>query len=337
MTERARVMAVGTVMVDVLAVGLPHIAEPGRVVYSPREIESHIGGHPVDVAIDLAELGYPAQSIGLVAAVGEGMYGSYVSGVIERYGFQTFLQRVTSRDTGKNLVLEVEGEDRRFHLDPGANWFLDPAHVSDALKRFGPEVLTLRPGYTGIDFHLEQLLADLDGVLVLLDVMQPHPSRPVDLVMPALPFVDIVHCNRDEAMTVTGAPTVEAAVTSLLDRGPQAVLLTSGASGAQAITTAHRVTQPAFQVDVVDATGCGDAFCAGVIEWLAGFGSTPTRSTLGALTPNDLAEMLAYAQAVGASAATETGCVEGVSRRLVDGLRASQGPRVRADTVTAER
>ena len=337
MTEPTRVMAVGTVMVDVLAVGLPHIAEPGHVVYAQHEIESHIGGHPCDVAIDLAELGYPADAIGLVAALGDGMYGSYVTEVIRRYDFETFLQRVPTHDTGKNLVLKVEGEDRRFHIDPGANWFLDPTHVTDALAHFEPQVLTLRPGYTGIDLHVAELLSDLTGVLVLLDLMQPHPSRPFDLVIPALPFVDIVHCNRHEAMAVTGASRLEDAVADLLHHGPQVVLLTSGAAGAQAVTSAHTVTQPGLRIDVVDPTGCGDAFCAGVIEWLVGFASTPTRTTLEGLTPDDLAELLAHAQAVGASAATKTGCVEGVSRRLVDELRTSQVSRVLADTRTEAR
>lgn len=332
MTDPARVMAVGTVMVDVLAVGLPHVAAPGHVVYAPREIESLIGGHPIDVAIDLSKLGFPARSIGLVAALGDGMYGSYVAEVIEGYAFETFLQRVPSHDTGKNLVLEVEGEDRRFHIDPGANWFLDPAHVSDALAHFAPEVLTVRPGYTGIDLHLREILSDVPDALVLLDVMQPHPSRPVDLVVPALPYVDIIHCNEKEAMAVTGAPTVEGAVKSLLDRGPQVVLLTSGAAGARAATSAHAVAQPGFQIEAVDATGCGDAFCAGVIEWLIQFASTPTRSTLEEMTTDQLAELLAHAQAVGASAATAAGCVEGVSRRLVEELRTAQTPRILAAT-----
>jgi sugar/nucleoside kinase (ribokinase family) len=164
--------------------------------------------------------------------------------------------------------------------------------------------------------------------------MQPHPSRPADLVMPALPFVDIVHCNRSEAMTVTGAPTVEAAVTNLLERGPQMVLLTAGARGAQVRTTAHTVTQPGFDVDVADATGCGDAFCAGVIGWLTDHAPTPTRATLEEMTTDRLGELLAYAQAVGASAATKTGCVEGVSHQVVEGLRAAQGWRVLAATST---
>lgn len=336
MADPARVMAVGTVMVDVLAVDLPHVAEPGHVVYTRRPIESHIGGHPVDVAIDLAETGYAAAAIGLVAAVGTGMYGSHVREVIARYDFRTYLQEIPSHDTGRNLVLQVEGEDRRFHIDPGANWFLEPAHVADAIESFAPQVLTLRPGYTGIDLHLADLLEGLDDVLVVMDVMQPHPSRPPDLVLATLANVDIVHCNRHEAMAVTGESTVESAVRRLLDLGPGLVLLTSGGHGARAITATHTVTQPGYEVEVVDPTGCGDAFCAGAIQWLIGSTEGPSGMVTAGLTPDDLPLLLAHAQVVGAAAATAAGCVEGVSRRLVDHLRESQAGRLLAESRVVE-
>lgn len=332
-----KVMAVGTVMVDVLAVGIPHVAEPGRVVYTPNQIETRIGGHPIDVAIDLVEMGLPGSSIGLVAAIGEGIYGSYVDQVIDRYHFETYLQRVPSRDTGTNIVLEVAGEDRRFHIDPGANWDLSPGFVSDAIADFAAQILTIRPGYTGIDHHLAELLEPLAETLVLLDLMQPHPSRPVDLVIPALRYVDLVHCNRHEALTVTGAADLDEAVGVFFEHGVAMVLVTSGENGASVVTPTQVISQHGFQVEAVDATGCGDAFCAGVIEFLVRSGSPPTRAALDGMGTEDLARMLARAQAVGASAATKPGCVEGVSKQTVDRIWSDQGESILESTETSRR
>jgi sugar/nucleoside kinase (ribokinase family) len=324
-------------MVDVLAVGIPHVAEPGHVVYTPNQIEALIGGHPIDVAIDLAEMGIPARSIGLVAAIGDGIYGTYVDGVIGGYDFVTHLQRVSSRDTGTNIVLEVTGEDRRFHIDPGANWELSPGFVAGAIAGFEPQILTVRPGYTGIDRHLAELLEPLDETLVLLDVMQPHPSRPVDLVIPALQHVDLVHCNQREALTVTGVADVDEAMGVFFEHGVGMVLLTAGEHGASVITPDQVVDQRGFEVDAVDATGCGDAFCAGIIEYLLRSGSPPTRGILDGLGPEDLAAMLARGQAVGASAATKPGCVEGVSKQTVDRIWSQQGELVLESTVISRR
>ncbi len=330
--QRVRVMAIGTVMVDVLAVGLPGVAEPGHVVYAPHGVQARIGGHAADVAIDLVSLGHPPDAVALVAGVGTGMHASFADAEIARHGFQTYLQRFATCDTGTNLVLEVDGEDRRSHVDPGANWLLEARHVLDAVERFDPQVVSLRPGDTGIDPRLTDVLAPLGDALVLLDVMQPHPSRPADLVLGAMEQVDVVHCNEHEALLATGEPDLDGAVDTLLDAGAGLVLVTAGGTGARAVTARYRVSQPGYRVEVVDATGCGDAFCAGVIAWLSAAAPPPTRAIIDGLDADDLTLLLAHAQAVGASAATAVGCVEGVDRRRIEGLRAGQTTRVLSQT-----
>lgn len=324
-----RVMTIGTLGVDVLAVELPEIATPGTVVYSPREIETRVGGHPIDVAIDLVKLGAPPDDVAIVAALGKGIYADYVESVIDGYGLTTYLQTVDDRDVGRNMVLEVRGEDRRFHLDPGANWLLDPAHVAAALVEWQPDVVTVRPGYTGIDFDMETALAPAGDAMVLLDVMQPHPSRLPGYLDPALRHASVVHCNEFEARVALSAATIDEAVAGFISHGVELVLITSGEEGAAAFTRSHRITQPGFAVDVIDVTGSGDAFCAGFIHALAGSGEH--------LDPETLPRMLRAAQATGAAAATAVGCVEGVSAELVDRLVAEQGARVLSETVITER
>lgn len=324
-----RVLAVGTIMVDVMAVGLPAVAGPGEVLYTP--VDTRIGGHPIDVAIDLVELGYRSDLVAVAAAVGRGPFASFVRDVIDRYQFSTFLQDVEAEDTGRNVVLEVAGEDRRFHLDPGANRLLESTHVSAAIGAWKPDLLTVRPGYTGIDSVLAEILAPLGDVVVMLDVMQPRPDRRPRYLAEALPFVDIVHCNEREALINTGANTLEEAVDVFIEGGVELVLVTSGERGAQAYTEVRQVTQPGFRVEVVDATGCGDAFCAGIIGHLAGIGG---RAALGA---DELAELLLQAQAVGASAATAVGCVEGVTATGVASILSEQGSTVRSQTSEKDR
>jgi sugar/nucleoside kinase (ribokinase family) len=322
-----RVMAIGTLGVDLLAVELPEIAAPGAVVYA--SIETRIGGHPVDVAIDLVKLGARPDNVAIVAALGKGIYADHVQSVIDGYGLTTFLQAVDDRDVGRNVVLEVAGEDRRFHLDPGANWLLDPAGVAAAIAEWRPEVVTVRPGYTGIDLDLEAALAPVDGALVFLDLMQPHPSRPPGYLDPALRRADVVHCNEFEAKLVTGAATAEEAVAAFLSHGVDLVLITAGERGATANTHTHRIWQPAFEVDVADVTGSGDAFCAGFIHALGDSGEY--------LEQAELPRLLRSGQAAGAAAATAVGCVEGVTAELVERLVAEQGELLLRRTEIVER
>ncbi|MDO8394425.1 MAG: PfkB family carbohydrate kinase, partial [Dietzia sp.] len=48
-------------------------------------------------------------------------------------------------------------------------------------------------------------------------------------------------------------------------RGVACVALTAGADGALVVTPDETIAVPAFAIDVVDTTGCGDSFSAGFL------------------------------------------------------------------------
>lgn len=327
-----KVLATGTVMADILAVELERIADPGEVVYLEREVAVQIGGHPIDVGIDLVKLGLNPQEIGVVAAVGKGLFGDYVKGVIEQYGLQSFLQEIGKTDTGKNIVLEKQGEDRRFHIDPGANWYLSPEFVKDKIRELSPSVFCLRAGYCGIDMYLEDIFreAKAQKSFLFLDIMQFHPKRPKELLLPLFHYADAVHCNQKEAIVNTGKDDLEEALEEILRRGAKVIFLTRGGEGAELITQELRITQPGFKVNFVDATGAGDAFCAGVVYKLLELNRP---EDIHKLSRDKLVEILMMGQAVGASAATEAGCVEGVSKDKVEQIMREQKERILNGTV----
>jgi sugar/nucleoside kinase (ribokinase family) len=65
--------------------------------------------------------------------------------------------------------------------------------------------------------------------------------------------------------------------------------VTRGAEGAAIVTHEGAVTVPAFETDVVDTTGCGDAFVAGFIRGLS-LGRAPREAALvGAATASFVA------------------------------------------------
>jgi len=314
-----QLLACGAINADILAVEAEKIAGHGDVVYLNRPINCYIGGFPIDVVIDLIKLGVDPSTLGVIAALGSGLFGKYVREIINSYRPETFLQEIEHVDTGKNIIFELTGEDRRFHIDPGANWFLDKDYVLDHLKKLSPAYFCVRPGYTGIDLFMEEILslAKKQEAFVFLDIMKPHPLRPKQYILPSLAHVDLLHCNEAEAMVNTGKNSPEAAVQDLLDRKAKAVLLTKGDKGASLICSSFAVHQQGFKVKAVDATGCGDAFCAGILYKLMEYKQNKDIRNLPAGKIN---EMLSFAQAVGASAATAAGCVEGVSRLFVDEL-----------------
>ncbi len=317
------VLSCGTIMADILAVALDKIAEPGEVVYLEREIKTRIGGHPINVGIDLIKMGADPQKIGIIAALGKGMFGNYTKKIISEYKIQTFFQEIENTDTGKNIILELEGEDRRFHIDPGANWYLDPKFVKKKIRELSPKFFCVRPGYCGIDLYLKEIFKEVknQNSFLFLDIMKPHPKRPKNFVFPVLNFVDAIHCNEREAMIITSKPNPEKAVKELLRQGVKTIFLTKGKKGAELITDNFQITQPGFKVKTIDATGCGDAFCAGVIHKLIEYDEC---KDIRNLSKEKLNELLTYAQATGASASTGIGCTEEVSKAKINKILQKQ-------------
>ena len=66
--------------------------------------------------------------------------------------------------------------------------------------------------------------------------------------------------SREFALQSTGESDPERAARRLLEGGPRAVVVTLGDQGSIGVTAEETVHQPAFEVPVVDTTGCGDVY-----------------------------------------------------------------------------
>ena len=137
-----------------------------------------------------------------------------------------------------------------------------------------------------------------------------------------------MHGNHKEIIRASGEETFAQATAKILSLGPQAVVLTKEADGAEIVTRQHRIAQPSFDIRFVEPSGCGDAFCAGVVYRLMQAGKPFSE-----LSTEELAQTLLWGQALGASAATEVGCVAGVSQSKVEELLSSQQARLLQETI----
>jgi len=318
-------LTVGTVNVDHIAANLGELPMPGVTQFTgERIIERPASGHPANVAIDAVKLGVNAGRIGIVAALGKDVAGRASMAELKRYGIRRFIQW-TSSPTGKNLILVPRGYDRIFTIDPGANFDLSPVHVRKILQAHWPKVLSIRPGYSGIDDDIASILEGLRGTtFILLDLIRPY-RKPWDYLYPILPFVDAIHGNEQEIIGLADVSEIRDAIPKLHGLGVEVVLVTRGHQGAFLSTPKLCMTQPGFVVNAVDPTGCGDAFCAGFLVNILRKGKSRD------FIQDELCDMLMYAQAVGASAACGIGCTSGVDGEFVARLLIRQGKRLRTE------
>jgi fructokinase len=177
--------------------------------------------------------------------------------------------------------VEIKDGDRYFTFyrsDPAADELLAPEDVTReflsgaSFVNFGSIPLMKDPARSAIYRAVE--LADELEVPITFDVnLREHLWESVEAareaIAPLLGRSRIVKVSDDELPPLLGTEDVEEAAEMLLERGAALVLVSLGAEGAFYATRAFTGTVPAFEVEVVDPTGAGDAFFAASLVCLS--------------------------------------------------------------------
>ena len=117
--------------------------------------------------------------------------------------------------------------------------------------------------YFDIAFELETTMRTRGKSL---DVLAPGDPDMLAWIADALPHADFLLPYDEQVLGFTGASSLADGARQLVERGVGCVAVTQGARGALVVTADEVVEVPAYDVEVVDTTGCGDAFSAGFLR-----------------------------------------------------------------------
>lgn len=237
-------------------------------------------------AVVLAKLGADVRSVGAVGADPIGTLlrdllrssGVDVTGLVTKADVQTSASVLPVRPNGDRPAWHCIGANGAFTLDD-----LDLSLVGDAdlVHLGGPEFLGGEAAATLLRAAREA------GATTSLDMLAPGDPDMLEWVADALPYADFFLPNEEQLLGLAGMAgdgDLEAAARVLLDRGVGCVAVTCGADGALVATSAGVERLPAYDVDVVDTTGCGDAFSAGFLVGVVGGRSPAQAAVLGNAT-----------------------------------------------------
>ena len=258
------------------------------------------GGCAANVAIDLAKQGVTPDVIG---CVGCDSAADVLLKTFETRGVgRSRIVRVDRCSTSRTVILLIEGQDRRFLHATGANSVFTIDNLSrewlSSLKVFYLGGLFALPG---IDLEKFAKLLEFCGemnVATVVGVVVPEGYRGMAPLKPLLPLIDVFVPNQDEARAFTGVADPFDQLRALESAGANTVIITRGAQGAVAAQAGRTWSCGAYQINVVDPSGSGDAFTSGVIRSL--------------LLGWDLPCTLRYASAMGASATRAAGTTDAV-------------------------
>jgi len=252
------------------------------------EIRMSPAGTAGGTAVVLAKLGASVTSL---AAVGDDAIGTTLVSLLAQNGVDTSRIAVKEGVQTSSSVLPLDGSGERpaWHCI-GANGAFGLDDIDLGLVAGADHVHLGGPEFLGDSAAVVLEEARAAGASTSVDMLAPGGPMWLEVVAGCLPYVDLFLPNDEQLLGLTGAETLEQAAQILLDKGVGCVAVTAGRRGAY-VTGVGWV--PAFEIDVVDTTGCGDAFSAGFILGRA-LGRTPEQAAvLGNATAAQVAQGLA--------------------------------------------
>ena len=260
------VVVVGDVATDVVAV---LAGDPAPGSDRPASISTRGGGAAANVAAHLARLGTP---VVLAGCVGDDPPGTGLAAELTASGVRTALRTVPGVPTGTVVSLVEPGGQRSFLADRGANLELVAGDVPAAgpgghLYVSGYTLLHPRPRAAGLRAIRDAVAA---GCTVSVDPASTGPLAVygADRWLADTGGATLLLPNASEARLLTGCADPEDGARALATRYP-IVTVKLGADGALWAAGNLLVHRPARPTTVVDTTGAGDAFAAGLLHaWL---------------------------------------------------------------------
>jgi sugar/nucleoside kinase (ribokinase family) len=302
MNDSVEVLCAGIVVADHVCTPVSHVPAAGELVLADGMLLTS-GGCAANAAVDLARMGVRAAVVG---RVGADTFGRIVTEMLREAGVDvSAITASKTAATSQTLIVNVQGQDRRFIHTFGANAEFAAADIPRALLDRCQVLYVggylLMPGMRHEELAPLFAAARARGVKTVLDVAIPAPGAYLHWLEPLLSEVDVFLPNDHEAALITGETDPLRQAQRFHALGCGTAIITMGGGGAVLVQKDRRLRTGAYSVPFVDASGGGDAFDAGYIYGL-----------LRGMGPEDC---LRYASALGASCVRAIGTTPGVFTR----------------------
>lgn len=265
----ADVAVIGLYILDVLGRPVTRIPDGGNVDFI-EEIRLTVAGTAGGTVVDTAKLGLRSLAVG---AVGDDEKADWVLATLQRHQVDTsMMQRLEGIPTSATILnVRPNGDRPALHVRGASDHFDVPPDMYDQV--FDAPIVHL--GGTGLLKRLdgkpsEILLAEAKkrGRTVTFDLIATD-DKTIEIVRPLLPHIDYFMPSIEEARDLSGKQSADDCAKAMLDAGAQACVFTLGPDGAYFADNNGTITHsPAYDISIVDTTGCGDAFDAGFITAL---------------------------------------------------------------------
>jgi sugar/nucleoside kinase (ribokinase family) len=266
---RYDVSVIGLYILDVLGRPVTRIPDAGNVDFI-EEIRLTVAGTAGGMVVDAAKLGLKCLAVG---AVGDDEKADWVLARMERHGIDvSAMQRLQDVPTSATILnVRPNGDRPALHVRGASDHFdvtaamLDQALDAETVFLGGTGLLKKLDGAQSVALLRE---ARRRGRRTAFDLIGANAST-ADIVLPLLPHIDCFMPSIEEAKVMSGQAAAAQCADFYLGKGAACCVFTLGGDGAYyADRSGVRIASPAYDIKVIDTTGCGDAFDAGFVTAL---------------------------------------------------------------------
>ncbi|MBN2602274.1 MAG: carbohydrate kinase [Candidatus Marinimicrobia bacterium] len=301
------VICIGELIIDMIS------QEPGRSLSEAENFSKFAGGAPANVAVGLANFD---RNVAFIGRVGDDSFGKYLRQKMEKHSINTdYLIAVRGHSTRLAYVSIDEQGERSFE-------FLEKSPADLALMASDISQIELNQSKV---IHFGSLgLADTKArkeFIKILNVVNStdtlisfdpnyrsslwkSESEAYRVLNAFAAKAHILKMDIEEAKFLCNCHSTDEILKSLTFKTSQIVAITMGENGCILKNRKYSVKIPGFKVNVVDSTGCGDAFMAALIDGIISFEKTHK-----SLSEEELYTIGTRANAAGAIAATRYGAM----------------------------
>jgi len=298
-----KVCAIGEILIDFTPIGK---SKNGNNIY-----EQNPGGGPANVSVATSMLDVPTTFIGKAGndSFGIDLKQALIDKKVDVQGF------VYSKDTNTTLAFVHldENNDRSFsfYRKPGADITITDEEVNYTLidecelVHFSSVSLSDEPSRSTTINAIKY--ANEAGKLIsydpnLRELLWENLEIAKRVITSMLQYTDILKVSEEELLFLTGETDINKGCKILKEQGIKLIFVTLGEKGATYLYKDITNHHDGYKVNVVDTTGCGDAFMGAII-----YKVLSRENKLNDISKTELDDMNEFANMVGSLAATKQG------------------------------
>ncbi|MCB0209729.1 MAG: carbohydrate kinase [Anaerolineae bacterium] len=263
-------LAIGEVLIDFISM---------EVVDSLREADTfrrYLGGSPANIAVNMAKLGCQAAIAG---KTGIGAFGQFIKAQLQFHGVITDHLIMDHRVHTTFVFVSRTSGTPDFEPSRNGDYKIQPEEIADEVIAGARIVhastwpLSREPSRSTVKKAFE--LAAVKNLIVSFDpnfspIVWPNYVEAQEVMRDIYQYVTITKASLDDAQRFFGPDkSPEQYIKLFHELGPKIVVFTMGKGGSMVSENGTILGHlPARQINVVDATGAGDAFWAGFLTAL---------------------------------------------------------------------